>query len=138
MEGGGGRCSFNWRKATLPLSGPLSPLSARPGKKAFNVYLPNNSSSYRVTRRRPPCTYTLACTNVRLGHRQSDKFALSAPNLPLAARYRSGNAFPDTGEIVLQIVEESVLFPLSSVFLFFSSLSRSHSISVDRFRIEPE
>lgn len=53
------RCSFNWRKATLPLSEPLSRYRSGPGKKAFNVYLPNNSSSYRgrVTRRRlPVCT----------------------------------------------------------------------------------
>lgn len=63
--------------------------------------------------RRPARVRTRLHTNVcvhaaRLGHRQSDKFALS-PNRP-RSRYRGGNAFPDTGEIVLQIVEESALF----------------------------
>lgn len=60
--------------------------------------------------------HTNVCVHAaRLGHRQSDKFALS-PNRP-RTRYRSGNAFPDTGEIVLQIVEESALFSRGPAFL---------------------
>ena len=104
--------SFNWRKATFPYPGVIA-LSVRP-EKSLQCLPPEQFFfiSERVARR-PARVRTRLHTNVcvhaaRLGHRQSDKFALS-PNRP-RSRYRSGNAFPDTGEIVLQIVEESALF----------------------------
>lgn len=96
LTGGGGRkrrgdvARLIGERRRSPVSEPLSRYRSGPGKKAFNVYLPNNSSSYRgrVTRRRLPVR-TRSRTNVcvraraRLGHRQSDKFALSPTTLSL-------------------------------------------------------